>query len=58
MSQVRGTEHWNAVPKIIIVAQTPIMASTTTASRLSFAVGVRLRMNTARDSLEHARLRM
>jgi hypothetical protein len=58
MSQVRGTEHWNAVPKIVAMAQTPMMAPTTAASCLSFAIGVRLRMNTARDSLEHARLRM
>jgi hypothetical protein len=57
-SQVRGTEHWNAVPKNVTTAQTPTTAAMTSASRLSFAIGVRLRMNRARDSLEHARLRM
>jgi hypothetical protein len=58
MSQVRGSEHWNAVPKNVTMAQTPTTTSTTMASHLSFAIGVRLLMNRAKDSLEHAKLRI
>lgn len=57
-AQVCGIEHWNAVPNNAITAQTTTMVWTTSASRLSVALGVKLRMNSASDSFEHARLRM
>ena len=57
-SQVLGNAHWNALPNNAMTAQIPIRASTKKATLLSLAMGVRFRMNTARDSFEHVRLRI